>query len=107
MTTLREALQRIEKSGFIDYTLGGHSCARPAEVAQGKCDDKFDICPETGNPLVWRATAIAHKQLKAINCASHFTADALEKSHLVQVPWLPLFQTFSNNFQTYFLFFQP
>ena len=87
VTTLREALQAVEKSGFIDYSLGGHSCARPQEVAQGKSDDRFDVVPETGNPLVWRATAVAQKQLKAINIASHFTAEALDKSPLVLVLW--------------------
>lgn len=87
MTTLREALQAAEKAGFIDYTLGGHSCARPPDVAQGKSDDRFEVVPETGNPLVWRATAVAQKQLKAINIASHFTADTLGKSPLVLVLW--------------------
>jgi hypothetical protein len=85
--SLREALQKIEKSGFIDYSLGGHACSRPPSVTQGKADDMFEIIPENGNPLVWRATAISHKQLKGVNCASHFSADALEKSPLECVFW--------------------
>ena len=87
VTTLREALQGIERSGFIDWSLGGHACNRPADVAQGRSDDRFDIVPESGNPLVWRASAINQKQLKAINCASHFSADTLNKSPLVCVLW--------------------
>ena len=80
--SLREALQKIEKSGFMEYTLGGHSCTRPPSVTQGKADDMFEIVPENGNPLLWRATAIAHKQLKGVNCASYFTAAALDQSPL-------------------------
>ena len=32
--TLREALQQIERGGFVDYEVAGHICARPAEVCQ-------------------------------------------------------------------------
>ena len=86
--SLREALQSVEKSGFIEYTLGGHSCSRPAAVQQGHEDDRFDIAPEDGNPLVWRANAIPSKQLKAANVASHFSHSSLSESPLQVATWL-------------------
>lgn len=92
--TLRSCLQLVERSGFIEYTVGGHQCSRPADVTQGKMDDKFELSPEQNNPLVWKATAINSKQLKSINCASHFSADALEGSPLVCAFWFN-FSSFS------------
>ena len=86
--TLRQALQRLEKSGFIEYTLGGHVCQRPVTVQQGKEDDRFDVSPEDGNGLVWRANSIPIKQLKGANVASHFSHAALKASPLVCVFWL-------------------
>ena len=90
--TLREALQKIEKSGFIDYSVGGHSCTRPADVQAGKADDMFEVKPESGNPLVWKATGISQKQLKVNNIASHFTAMQLDASPLILVLWLCMFK---------------
>ena len=86
VTTLRAALQAVERSGMIEYSLGGHSCTRPSDVQQGKADDSFDIVPEAENPLLWRANAIPHKQLKAVNVASHFAFAALDASPLILVP---------------------
>lgn len=80
---LRQALQSLEQGGFVEYTLGGHMCVRPVAVQQGKEDDKFDISPESENPLVWRPNVIAQKNLKAANIASHFSFGQLEASPLV------------------------
>lgn len=90
--TLRHALQSFEKSGFIDWTLGGHSCARPAEVQQGKADDMFEIKPQEGNQLLWRATTVAAKQLKQTNVASCFSCATFDASPLICVLWLDLFE---------------
>ena len=75
----------METSGFIEYSVGGHTCARPAAVQQGKCDDYFEVAPHEGNQLVWRATSIPAKQLKASNVASHFTYGNLVEGPLVLV----------------------
>ncbi len=90
--TLRHALQSFEKSGFIDWTLGGHSCTRPAEVQQGKADDMFEIKPQEGNTLLWRATTVPAKQLKQTNVASSFSSNALDASPLICVLWLDMFE---------------
>ena len=73
--TLRTALQTIEKQGMVDYTLGRHSCQRPAAASQGREDDKFSIAPDGGNLLLWRPNQIPVKNLKAANVASYFNYD--------------------------------
>jgi len=84
--TLRTALQTIEKQGMVDYTLGRHSCQRPAAASQGREDDKFSIAPDGGNLLLWRPNQIPVKNLKAANVASYFNYDALKASPLELVP---------------------
>ena len=80
--TLRQALQKIERDGVVDYSVGGHSCERPPEVAQGLSDDCFKIAPDPDNLLVWRANAVQVRHLKASNAASFFTWEKLEASCL-------------------------
>ena len=84
---LRAVLQHIESKGFVDFTLGGHSCARPPAVQQGKAPDSFVIAPDANNPLVWRPQLIQQKNLKPANIASHFQYGILKASPLVLVPW--------------------
>ena len=85
--TLRAALQHWEKSGMVEYTVGGHVCHRPPEVQQGRADDMFDVTVEADNPLVWRATAIQSKNLKIANVASAFSFTQLLQSPLLLAPW--------------------
>ena len=83
--TLRQALQKIERGGLVDYTLGGHTCTRPPAVTQGHQDDCFTISPEPNNPLLWRPNAVPAKHLKMSTIASSFPWPALEASPLVLV----------------------
>ena len=85
--TLRDVLQHIESKGCVDFSLGGHTCARPPEVQQGKAPDSFVITPDPGNPLLWRPQLIQQKNLKPANIASHFQYSILKDSPLVLVPW--------------------
>lgn len=78
------ALQAVEKSGMIDFSLAGHTCCRPPEVQQGRCDDRFDVAP-TDEKLLWKANAVPAKSLKASNLASHFSYQQLKASPLVLV----------------------
>ena len=91
VVSLRVALQRVEKGGMVDFSLGGHTCARPAAVAQGHQDDHFQVAPDAAQALLWRPHAIATKNLKACNVASSFLWSALEESPLVLVPWGNMF----------------
>ena len=93
--TLRTALQTIETQGMVDYTLGGHSCARPAAVSQGREDDKFSIAPDGGNLLLWRPNQIPMKNLKAANVASHFNYDNLKASPLKLAPRINKWKMFT------------
>lgn len=82
--SLRSALQRIEASGMVDYTLGGHTCARPQAVQQGKVDDCFSVSPDGSARLLWRPNTVPGKQLKV---ASSFSYTSLNASPLVLVLW--------------------
>ena len=84
--TLRSALQEVEKGGMVDFTLGGHMCQRPPEVAQGKADDHFSVTPDGASALLWRPNQIPAKNLKSANVASHFSFDHLNSSPLALVP---------------------
>lgn len=86
LMSLRAALQSIEKAGMVDYTVGGHSCRRPAAVEQGHAEDHFEISPDGSNALLWRANQIPTKNLKSSNVASHFTFENLRSSPLKLVP---------------------
>ena len=70
VVSLRVALQRVEKGGMVDFSLGGHTCARPAAVAQGHQDDHFQVAPDAAQALLW---------------------SALVESPLVLVPWDNMF----------------
>lgn len=72
MISLRSALQKVERSGIIDFTFGGHQCERPQEVQQGRADDCFRITPDPPGQLLWRANTINVRNLKATNVASYF-----------------------------------
>ena len=85
---LRSVLQKIEKCGAVGFTVGGHTCARPPEVQQGKAPDSFTITPDEANPLLWRPQAVQVKNLKASNIASHFGLSLLNASPLVLAPQL-------------------
>ena len=85
--SLRALLQSVETSGVVDYTIGGHTCSRPAEVKQGKAPDSFEIQPDESNPCLWRPQAIQQKNLKGANVASHFSYPLLKASPLVLAPW--------------------
>lgn len=79
-----------ERRPLQDYTriaeqLSG-ACARPAEVRQGRADDRFDVEVEASNMLVRRPNQIAVKNLKSTNIASHFPFSKLEESPLQLVP---------------------
>ena len=39
--SLRACLQKVETQGMVDFTLGGHTCVRPADVMSGQADDKL------------------------------------------------------------------
>lgn len=41
LMTLREALQSLENSGFLDFELSGYTKDRPPEVQQGLAEDRF------------------------------------------------------------------
>lgn len=82
---LREALQAVERGGMIEYSLGGHHCARPPAVQQGQSDDCFTISPDANNELLWRPNAVQAKALKGANLASHFPYKSLSESPLVLV----------------------
>lgn len=73
--TLRSLLQHVESAKqLVDYSVGGHSCARPPQVQQGVAPDGFNIEPDTANPVVWRPQAIQVKNLKGANIASTLRA---------------------------------
>ena len=82
---MKEALQKVEASGIVEYTLGGHRCERPPEVAQGLSEDAFNISPDGDNSLLWRANQIQTKSLKQSNVASHFPFSMLSQSALTLV----------------------
>ena len=88
LMSLRTALQKVERGGAVDYTLGGHRCERPPQVQQGHADDQFTISPDPDSPLLWRPSAIAMRNLKANNVASHFSYTQLAGSALKLVPGL-------------------
>lgn len=83
--SLKEALQRVEASGLVEYTVGGHRCERPPEVAQGLSEDAFSISPDPDNALLWRANQIQTRSLKQSNVASHFPFSMLTQSALTLV----------------------
>ena len=41
MQSLRACLQAAEKSGMVEFSLGGHTAERPGSVYQGTDDDKL------------------------------------------------------------------
>ena len=84
---LRQALQSVERAGMIEYSLGGHHCARPPAVQQGQSDDCFTISADPNNELLWRPNAIQAKALKGANLASHFPYKTLSDSPLVLALW--------------------
>lgn len=84
---LREALQRFERKGLVEYTVGGHRCQRPASVQQGKQDDCFEVSPDESKVLLWRPNNVPTKSLKAANVASSFSWPSLEASPLTLAPW--------------------
>lgn len=88
LMSLREVLQKVERGGAVDYTLGGHRCERPPQVQQGHADDQFIISADPESPLLWRPSAIAMRNLKANNVASHFSYTQLAGSALKLVPCL-------------------
>lgn len=81
VATLRAVLHAVERSGMVEITLGGHSCSRPPDVKQGRCDDYFNVAPE-GDELLWRPNTVQAKSLKSTNLASHFTFTQLHGSSL-------------------------
>ncbi|CAK9062831.1 Uncharacterized protein SCF082_LOCUS32651 [Durusdinium trenchii] len=81
VATLRAVLHAVERSGMVEFTLGGHSCSRPPDVKQGRCDDYFNVAPE-GDELLWRPNTVQAKSLKSTNLASHFTFTQLHGSSL-------------------------
>ena len=85
--TLRQALQGFEAKGVVDYTLGGHHCARPPSVQQGREADCFEVRPDPANALVWKPNNVSARALKAANVASSFSSASLEASPLQKVPW--------------------
>ena len=88
LMTLREVLQKVERGGAVDYTVGGHRCDRPPQVQQGQADDHFIVSPDPDSPRLWRQTAVAMRNLKANNVASHFSYTQLAGSALKMVPYL-------------------
>ena len=38
---LRDAIQKLERDGMIDFDLGGHQFSRPADVMQGNSADRL------------------------------------------------------------------
>jgi len=85
---LRQALQQVERNITVDFTLGGHRCERPPQVTQGHADDFFQITPDADSQLLWRPTAIAMRNLKHNNVASHFLWSKLKDSPLELAPHL-------------------
>ena len=83
--SLKDCLQRVEASGLVEYTLGGHKCERPPEVAQGLSEDAFNVSPDPDNALLWRANQIQTRSLKQSNVASHFPFSTLAQSALTLV----------------------
>ncbi|CAL1150712.1 unnamed protein product [Cladocopium goreaui] len=78
-----EALQGAK--GVVDYTLGGHHCARPPSVQQGREADCFEVRPDPANALVWKPNNVSARALKAANVASSFSSASLEASPLQKV----------------------
>lgn len=91
VTALKEALQAAERSGLVEYSLGGHKCQRPSDVQQGRADDRFEISPDLDNELLWRPNAFQTRSLKASNIASHFSFTSLNESPLVMAPCFKIF----------------
>eukprot|EP00435_Cladocopium_sp_Y103_P029455 s2934_g7.t1 len=85
---LRHALQQVEKNITVDFTLGGHKCERPPQVTQGNADDFFQVSPDPDSQLLWRPTAVAMRNLKYNNVASHFLWTKLKDSPLELAPHL-------------------
>lgn len=84
--SLRSAIQKIEASGNVDFSLGGHVCARPADVQQGRADDHFEISPDSSTMLLWRPNNVPAKNIKNTNLASQFAFPALMSSPLALAP---------------------
>lgn len=65
--SLRACLQQIERSGMVDFQLGGHNCERPAQVFNGHQDDTFlDLLCLTCRamwPTALLSTFLEHSQL--------------------------------------------
>ena len=83
---LREALQQIERTGLVDFKLGGHRCERPPAVQQGRDDDHFELQADPSSALLWKPNTIAVKNLKFTNVASHFVWSKLQSSNLQLAP---------------------
>ena len=98
--SLREALQRYEAGGLVEYTLGGHHASRSAGVQQGREPDAFQIAPDASNALAWKANNVPSRSIKAANVASVFPWPLLEASPMQMVPWLVHIFSFQPAFLT-------
>ena len=92
--SLRDALQKVERGGLVDFKLGGHRCERPPEVQQGRADDRFVITSDPENPLLWKANAVQVRNFKQNNIASHFPYSKLKDSPLQLDPRQQFFKVF-------------
>ena len=113
--SLRACLQKIETQGMVDFTLGGHTCERPAHVMSGQADDqllsfrdivllmclsrkdggddshglRFTVAVKDDNPMCWRPNNVQLKSLKQSNVASFVPAKLLVESEALDlVSWL-------------------
>ena len=95
VVSLRVALQRVEKGGMVDFSLGGHTCARPAAVAQGHQDDHFQVAPDAAQALLWRPHAIATRlaTLRAAFCGLLWWS--------LHLCWFLGITCFTNNFNVF------
>ena len=94
--SLREALQRIEEQGTVDWKVGGHKVERPPDVTQGRSDDRFNVDPDPDQRLLWRSNNVAPRNLKLNKLGSFFPWSSFQESALDLVPCTVLFPIHSN-----------
>ena len=97
LTTLRATIQKLERSGSVDFELAGHSFERPPEVCQGaEQGDRLlghTVCRRQStlrfqvtvkDSMVWKPSAVQLKNVKQKNGASYFDAQLCLASPVIQ-----------------------
>ena len=91
----------MERTGLIDFTLGGHTCVRPAAVTQGHDgNDRFDVVPDESKPAAWKSNNVRLELVKFTNLGSFFSSSALLGSPALRIAtWSPIITSMKDTFR--------